>query len=261
MMGDSHAAAFGEQCFSPGTAKVTMGTGSSILMNIGNEVKASPHGIMTTVCWSTEHRVDYAFEGVIVSCGSTIEWLKNNLGIFTDSRETEAMATSVADNNGVYLIPAFSGLGAPYWDMSMKASITGLTFDSNKNHVVRAALESISFQVKDVIEVMEQKAEIVLKVLMADGGITSNKFVMQLLSDLLELRVIKLETPEVSALGAAYMAGLKAGIFTDLEHLQSLNTDKHFTEPDRKNTHVKQWHAGWRAAIEGSSAIERVELS
>ena len=252
MIGDSHAAAFGEGCFSPGIAKVTMGTGSSILMNIGNKLRESKNGMITTICWSTEDRVDYAFEGVIVSCGATIEWLKNDVGIIADSRQTEAMATSVADNNGVYLVPAFSGLGAPYWDMTRKGSITGLTFDCNKNHIVRAALEAISYQITDVIEAMKQDAEIELQQLMVDGGITSNKFVLQFLSDLLQREITNIGISDVSALGAAYMAGLKAGVFKDLNHLQSLNSDKTFIHPNKNNDKVKRCYAGWRLAIEGN---------
>jgi glycerol kinase len=253
MIGDSHAAAFGEGCFTPGTAKATLGTGSSILMNIGNEVRDSKNGMITTICWSTEDRVDYAFEGVIVSCGSTIEWLKNDVGIINDSKKTEAMATSVTDNNGVYLVPAFSGLGAPHWDMNRKASITGLTFDCNKNHIVRAALESIPYQIKDVIEAMVQDADIELKELMVDGGITSNKFILQFLSDLLERRIVNIGMPDVSALGAAYMAGLKAGVYKGLEHLQSLNKDKTVIQPNLENNNVRTSYEGWKKVIKDLS--------
>jgi len=249
MIGDSHAAAFGEGCFSPGTAKATLGTGSSILMNIGSEPKDSANGMITTICWSTEERVDYAFEGVIVSCGSTLEWLKNELGLFTEGKKTEALAKSVPDNNGVYLVPAFSGLGAPHWDMNRKASITGLTFDCNKNHIIRAALESIPYQIKDVIVAMENDASINLKELMVDGGITSNKFVLQLLSDLLERRITNIGMTDVSALGAAYLAGLKVGIFESLDHLKRLNSNKTFIEPKPNNSDVKRWYAGWRTVI------------
>lgn len=249
MIGDSHAAAFGEGCFSPGTAKATMGTGSSILMNIGNKVKASGNGMVTTICWSVEGRVDYALEGVIVSCGSTIEWLKNELGLIGDSKATEAMAVSVADNNGVYLVPAFSGLGAPHWDMNRKASISGLSFDCNKNHIVRAALESIPYQVKDVIVAMEQDAGIQLKQLMVDGGITSNKFVMQFLADLLERPIENIGMPDVSALGAAYMAGLTTGFFKNIGLLQTLNSDKSLIQPAENNEKVKTWYEGWKAQI------------
>ncbi|MBC8052547.1 MAG: glycerol kinase GlpK [Sphingobacteriaceae bacterium] len=248
MIGDSHAAAFGEGCFNPGTAKATLGTGCSILMNIGNRAKESANGMITTVCWSTEDRVDYAFEGVIVSCGSTIEWLKNELGLFTDSKETDEMAGCVVNNNGVYLIPAFSGLGAPYWQMGRKASISGLTFDCNKNHIVRAALESIAFQIKDVVYAMQEDADINLKELMVNGGITSNNFVLKFLAGLLELPVIKRDMADVSALGAAYLAGLKAGIYKDFEHLASLGDNRTEVKMDNGQQY-KTYYQEWKAIV------------
>lgn len=248
MIGDSHAAAFGEGCFSPGKAKATLGTGSSILMNIGSEMKSSENGMVTTICWSTEDHVDYALEGVIVSCGSTIEWIKNGLGLISDSKATEAMATSVLDNNGVYLVPAFSGLGAPHWDMNRKASITGLTFDCNKNHIVRAGLESIPYQIKDVIVAMEQDAGVELEQLMVDGGITSNGFVLQFLADLLQRTIVTIGMPDVSALGAAYMAGLKAGVYKNIDHLKTLNSNKSLVPP-ANNTKVIDWYEGWIAIV------------
>ena len=222
MIGDSHAAAFGEGCLYPGTAKATLGTGCSVLMNIGDKPKSSASGMITTICWSTEERVDYALEGVIVSCGSTIEWLKNELQLFGESGETEAMATSVSDNNGVYIIPAFSGLGAPYWNMSRKASIEGLTFDCKKNHIVRAALETIPFQIKAVLDAIQKDTGVPIKELMVNGGITANNFVMEFLTDLLDSKVIKSTMADVSALGAAYLAALGAGIFKNLEEVQQL---------------------------------------
>jgi len=148
MIGDSHAAAFGEGCFEAGTAKATLGTGCSILMNIGNKPQKSQNGMITTICWSTEGRIDYALEGAIVSCGASVEWVKNELGLFTESKQTESMATSVPDNGGVYLIPAFSGLGAPYWDMKRRASIHGLTFGTNKNHICSGYFRIHSFSDK-----------------------------------------------------------------------------------------------------------------
>ena len=258
MIGDSHAAAFGEGCFAPGMAKATLGTGSSVMMNIGSEVKNSANGMMTTICWSIEGRVDYALEGVIVSCGSTVEWLKNELGLFSDGNKTEAMARAVQDNNGVYLVPAFSGLGAPHWDMNRKASITGLTFDCNKNHIVRAALKSIPYQIKDVIVAMEEDADINLEELMVDGGITSNEFVLQFLSDLLQCKIVNIGLAEVSALGAAFIAGLKTGIFTDLDHLEKLTSQRTTVEPKRNNGNVNRWHAGWLAVIESSKQRQMV---
>lgn len=247
MIGDSHAAAFGEQCFGPGAAKATLGTGCSILMNIGGEPKKSGNGMITTVCWSTEYRTDYALEGVIVSCGATIEWLKNELGLFAESRDSEAMANAVKDNNGVYLVPAFSGLGAPHWQMDRKASITGLAFDSNKNHIVRAALESIPYQIKDVIDTMQSDSGTQLKDLRANGGITSNRFVLQFLSDLLQQQVVIQDMPDISALGAAWLAGLKSGIYRDLEHLQSLNRKESVISPGQN---VGIYYEGWKQKLQ-----------
>ena len=250
IIGDSHAAAFGEGCFSPGTAKATLGTGCSILMNIGQEVKKSGSGMVSTICWSMENRTDYALEGVIVSCGATLEWLKNELGLFNDSRQTEAMACAVDDTNDVYVIPAFSGLGAPHWDMGRKASITGITFGSNKNHIVRAALESIAYQIKDVITAMEQDTGIELKELMVNGGITSNGFVLQFLSDLLQKPVINGGMPDVSALGAAGLAGLKAGIYKDLSVLEKSAERKQIVYPNENEAAFVRY-AGWKKAISG----------
>jgi len=260
MIGDSHAAAFGEGCFEPGTAKATMGTGCSLLMNIGSEPKESERGMVTTICWSTRDRIDYAFEGVIVSCGATIEWLKNELGLIADSKECEAMAEKVVDNNGVYLVPAFSGLGSPHWDMNRKASITGLSFDCNKNHIVRAALESIAYQVKDVIEAMEGDAAIELKELMVDGGITSNKFVLQFLADLLGKKVVTIGMPDVSALGAAYLAGLQVDIFKSIDDLKKLNIERTAINPN-DNKRMNGFYKGWKDAINSGKAREKVSAN
>jgi len=250
MIGDSHAAAFGEGCFSTGVAKVTMGTGSSILMNIGTEPRASEKGMVTTIGWSTGDHVEYALEGVIVTCGATIEWLKNSMNLFAHSKETEKIAVDIEDSNGVYVIPAFSGLGAPHWDMNRKASIVGLTFDCNKEHVIRAALESIPYQIKDVITAMESEAGVTLEKIMIDGGLTSNSFVVQLLADLLEKPVINLGLAEISGLGAAYLAGLKSGMYESIDYLKQLNKNRIITtEPDKRSTKVKSGYAGWQDAI------------
>ena len=249
MIGDSHAAAFGEGCFGPGIAKATLGTGSSILMNIGPEPKPSQQGMVTTIGWSAGGRVEYALEGVIVTCGATIEWLKTHLGLFNDVRETESMARSVSDSGGVYLVPAFSGLGAPHWDMNRKASISGLTFNSNKNHIVRAALESIPFQIKDVIVAMESDTGIALQELKIDGGLTSNSFVVQMLADLLEKPVVNLGFPEVSALGAAYLSGLYSGVYPDIDYLQKLSAGHLSILPNTANEAVKVSYRGWQEAV------------
>lgn len=250
VIGDSHAAAFGEGCFSSGTAKATMGTGSSILLNTGPKRIKSEKGMVATICWSMSDRVDYALEGIIVTCGATINWLRDQLGLFTDSRHTQEMALSVENNNGVYLVPAFSGLGAPHWKMDAKAAILGLTFGCDKNHVVRAALESIPYQIKDVITAMEQDSGIKLKELKVDGGITANHFIMQFLADLLKTNVVNIGIEEVSALGAAYLAGLQQGIFHDIGQLKDLNVDRKQFSPGPDTDMVCAFYEGWKKAVQ-----------
>jgi glycerol kinase len=245
LIGDSHAAAFGEGCFDAGTAKATLGTGCSILMNTGDKPVASKKGMVTTVCWSVDGSIAYALEGVIVSCGATIEWLKNELNLFTDSNETETMANAVADNGGVYLIPAFSGLGSPHWQMERKASITGMSFGTTKNHIVRAALETIPYQIKDVIVAMEKDAGVSLKELNADGGITANQFVVQFLTDLLNKNVATIGMPDVSALGAAYLSGLKVGVYESIDALRNLNANKKKYMPSADTNKVNEDYNGW----------------
>ena len=248
LIGDSHAAAFGEGCFQPGTAKATLGTGCSILMNIGDKPVKSNNGMVTTICWSTEDQTAYALEGVIVSCGATIEWLKNELQLFKDSKETETMANAVSDNGGVYLIPAFSGLGSPHWQMDRRASISGISFNTSKNHIARAALESIPYQINDVILAMEKDARVSLTTLNADGGITANKFVMQFLTNLLNKEVSCIGMPDVSALGAGYLAGLNVKIYNNLDHLSRLNTDRKIYQPSGKNE-AKHYYSEWKVRV------------
>jgi glycerol kinase len=245
LIGDSHAAAFGEGCFNPGIAKATLGTGSSILMNTGGNRIQSENGMMSTICWSTAKRVDYALEGVIVSCGSTIKWLESQLNLIVDSKDTEKMARSVDTNNGVYFIPAFSGLGAPHWKMEARAAIMGLTFGSDKNHIVRAALESIPYQIKDVVSAMETDSKIRLKELMVDGGITSNRFVMQFLADLLQIKINNIGIEEVSALGAAYLAGLGKGVFEDINYISKLSGVAHQFPPSKLVTDKQDGYTKW----------------
>jgi glycerol kinase len=250
MIGDSHAAAFGEGCFETGTAKATLGTGCSLLMNIGQTPQYAQNGMITTVCWSTQNRIDYALEGAIVSCGATIEWVKNELELFKESKETAAMAQAVADNGGVCIVPAFSGLGAPHWDMTRRASIHGLTFGTTKNHIVRAVLESIPYQIKDVITAMETNAGVPLKTLMVNGGITSNEFVLSFLADLLAMPIINRDIPDVSALGAALLAGLGAGVFESIDQLTPLLQHSNTVLPNaNKSAAVENGYQNWQKII------------
>ncbi|MFY0688568.1 MAG: glycerol kinase GlpK [Cyclobacteriaceae bacterium] len=251
MIGDSHAAAFGEGCFDPGDAKATLGTGSSILMNIGDQPKSSDNGMVTTICWSVSGRVDYALEGIIVSAGATIEWVKNQLGLFDKVDELEAIYESVENNGGVYIVPAFSGLGAPHWDMNRKASIQGLTFDSSKDHIIRAALESVPYQIKDVIVAMESDSGTPLNELKIDGGISSNKHLVQFLADLLGRKVTNIDVRDVSAIGVGYLAGLGSGVYQNIDQLKSFNQHKTSTNANLDTADVERAYQGWQKAIKG----------
>jgi len=222
MIGDSHAAAFGERCFTPGMVKATMGTGSSLLMDVGETRCPARSGIVSTICWSVPGSVHYALEGIIVSCGATVAWLRDRLGLVAESTDTEALAVSVPDNGGVYLVPAFSGLGSPRWKSNLRASIVGLTFASGRAHVVRAALESIPYQIADVLAAMQEAGGMKPVELRVDGGMTTNRFVMQLLADVAAVPVVNVGFPEVSALGAAMLAGLGAGVYRSLDDLPKL---------------------------------------
>ncbi len=250
MIGDSHAAAFGEGCFSSGTAKATLGTGCSILLNTGSKRVEPTQGTVATICWSVPGRVDYALEGIIVTCGATIVWLRDQLGLFARSSETQEMALGVADNGGVYLVPAFSGLGAPYWRMDLRAAVLGLTLGADKRHLARAALESIPYQIRDVTTAMEQDSGIRLRQLRVDGGITANRFVMQFLTDLLGVDVVNIGIPDVSALGVAFLAGLREGLFQDLEQLERLSIGRQIYCPGPQRENVRAWYDGWKKAVQ-----------
>ncbi|KJD34332.1 carbohydrate kinase [Tamlana nanhaiensis] len=246
MIGDSQAAFFGESCFASGMAKATLGTGSSILWNTEKLDQQTENGMLTTIGWSANGEVNYALEGVIVSCGSTLEWLKNQLNIFTSHDEIEAMATRLETNEDVYLIPAFSGMGAPYWQEEWKASIHGLTFGTKKEHLVRAALESIAFQIKDVVSSIEKETNSNLKELKVNGGITANGFLMQFLSDLLNTPITNMGITDVSSWGAALMAGLGVGVWQDFNDLPKPSEDviKNYV-PNSENVMVKTVYNQW----------------
>ncbi|MFI0429307.1 FGGY family carbohydrate kinase [Mariniflexile sp. HMF6888] len=222
MIGDSQAAFLGEECFGNGMAKATLGTGSSILWNAENLSKQTTNGMLTTIGWSIDGQINYALEGVIVSCGSTLEWLKNQLDTFSSHNDIEPMATSLKSNEGVYLIPAFSGMGAPYWQKDWKASIHGITFGTSKEHLVRAGLESIAFQIKDVINSIEIETNTSLKELKVNGGITANEFLMQFIADLLKTPIANMGITDVSAWGAALISGLGAKLWKNLGDLPKL---------------------------------------
>jgi len=249
IIGDSHAACFGEGCFSPGTVKATMGTGSSVVMNTGTRAH-SQHGMVSTICWSMEGRVDYALEGVIVSCGSTIIWVQEKLKLVDSPARFDVVAESVPDSGGVTFIPAFSGLGAPYWQMDRKAEISGITFGTEAAHIVRAAMESYPFQLKDVIHAMEKDRGAALQWIRANGGLTRSKLSMQTIADLLKTEVRIDKRHEASALGAAMLGfiGKKTLSFADAEKLiQSAPYDVY--RSDQVNKSLEASYQLWKKRI------------
>lgn len=250
LMGDSHAALFGQNCFRPGMAKATYGTGSSIMMNIGKKPLNAPDGLVTSIGYGRNKNIDFVFEGNIHCTGDTINWLKNELQLISNASETETLAKSVETNNGVYVVPAFVGLGAPYWDNYARASITGMGRDTNKAHVVRAALESIAYQVKDLIDLMINKGGIELMELRVDGGPTRNNFLMQFQSDMLGCSVVRSSIEEVSALGAAFMSGLATGFWSNLTEIASLYHSDHTFISQMDSVEKENLYADWKKAVE-----------
>ena len=250
LIGDSHAALFGQNCFMPGMAKATYGTGSSIMMNIGNAPLVAPTGLVTSVGYGMDSKIDYVFEGNIHCTGDTINWLKNELQLIGSASETEALATSVESSNGAYLVPAFVGLGAPYWDNSARASITGINRNTTKAHIVRAALESSAYQVKDLIDLMVKEGGIELKELRADGGPTRNNFLMQFQCDMLGREVVRSTIEEISALGATFLAGLAIGFWKNLEEIKTLYSSDHTFTPHKTPEETMKLYSGWKKAVE-----------
>lgn len=256
LLGDSHAALFGQNCFKPGMAKATYGTGSSIMMNIGNEPVAAPPGLVTSVGYGRAGKIDYVLEGNIHCTGDTINWLVNDAELISNAAESEQLALSVNDNNQVYFVPAFVGLGAPYWDNQARACISGMSRNTKKAHIVRAALESIAYQIKDVIDLMVEKTSIPFVEMRVDGGPTRNNFLMQFQSDILRKEVVLSSIEEISALGAAFMAGLACGLWKDLDEIKALRkTDKTF-KPAMPANEVERLYSGWKMAVRRARLIE-----
>jgi glycerol kinase len=247
VMGDSQAALFAERCFEVGTAKVTFGTGSSVLLNIGNKIRFSPNGIVTTIGWVHQGRPTYAFEGIINFTGATIAWMRDQMQLIQSPEETEPLAVAVPDNGGVYLVPAFVGLSAPYWEPNAKAAIIGLTPTATKSHIVRAALESIAYQVKDVLDLMTNDAGITLQQIQGDGGMVRNQFLMQFVADMIGYPVHASHVVELSALGAVMFGMLGMGFLDNFEVLSHHFTDYKPLIPAKKR---QENYEGWKQAVE-----------
>lgn len=244
MIGDSHAAAVGEGCLMPGIAKATMGTGSSIMMNVGDTPQTPAQGLVSTLCFATAERVDYALEGIVISAGSTPAFLKEKLHLFDDFTQAEAAFTDY-DNGGVFVIPAFSGIGCPHWKYPGGAQIVGLNFSTAWQHVARAAYESIVYQIKDVIAVMEQAGNVPLRELYLDGGLVQRPFLLQYLADTLNRPVSTLALSEISAAGAAALASLETGLIGSLEEWKSKRVIARHIEPGDGVEAAARNHAQW----------------
>lgn len=258
--GDQQAALFGQTCFEPGMSKNTYGTGCFMLLNTGDKIYKSQAGLLTTIAWGIDDKVTYALEGSIFIAGAVVQWLRDELKLIETAADSEYFASKVTDNGGVYVVPAFTGLGAPYWDMKARGAIFGLTRGNGKNHIIRAALEAIAYQTKDVLTAMENDSGIKLKMLKVDGGAVANDLLMQFQADILGVRVERPNCIETSALGAAYLAGLATGFWSSKQELiERYSVDRGFepkmTEEDR-NKYYKDWQKAVSRVMDWESKSE-----
>ena len=254
--GDQQAALFGQTAFNKGEAKNTYGTGCFLLMNTGEELVESKEGLLTTIAIGIENKVQYALEGSVFVGGAVIQWLRDELKLISDASDSEYFASKVKDNGGVYLVPAFVGLGAPYWDMYARGTIFGLTRGTNKNHIIRAALESIAYQSKEVMETMEKESNIKIKRLKVDGGASRNKLLMQFQSDIMNIEVSRPIITETTALGAAYLAGLAVGFWKDRNELSKGWYESERYYPNMAEEERNKLYSKWKKAVERSLGWE-----
>ncbi|SEA31887.1 glycerol kinase [Thalassobacillus cyri] len=247
--GDQQAALFGQACFDEGMAKNTYGTGCFMLMNTGDKGVKSEHGLLTTLAWGLDGKVEYALEGSIFVAGSAIQWLRDGLKLINSAPETENLATSVDSTDGVYLVPAFVGLGTPYWDSDARGAVFGLTRGTSKEHFVRATLESLAYQTKDVLDAMIADSDIDLKTLRVDGGAVKNNFLMQFQSDILGVPVERPVVQETTALGSAYLAGLAVGYWKDKDEIKQQWKNERTFEGEMEESKQEELYNGWKKAV------------
>lgn len=254
--GDQQAALFGQACFEKGMAKNTYGTGCFMLMNTGEKAVVSDHGLLTTIAWGINGKIEYALEGSIFVAGSAIQWLRDGLRMIKDAKHSEEYATKVLSSDGVYVVPAFVGLGTPYWDSDVRGAVFGLTRGTTKEHFIRATLESLAYQTKDVVGAMEIDSGIKLKTLRVDGGAVKNHFLVQFQSDILNVPVERPAVNETTALGAAYLAGLAVGYWKDQDEIsQQWNRDL-VLEPQMEETERANLCSGWKKAVKAASVFK-----
>ena len=255
--GDQQAALFGQACFEKGSAKNTYGTGCFLLMNTGEEKVTSKNGLLTTIAIGIDGKVQYALEGSVFVGGAVVQWIRDELKLVTDAQDTEYFANKVENNGGVYIVPAFVGLGAPHWDMYARGAIFGLTRGSNRNHIIRAALEAIAYQSKDVLHAMEEDAGYKIESLKVDGGASKNAFLMQFQSDIINTEVTRPIITETTALGAAYLAGLAVGYWKDKEQISKSWYVSQSFKPSIEEEERKKLYAGWKKAVSRVKDWER----
>jgi glycerol kinase len=253
--GDQHAALFGQMCIGNGMVKNTYGTGCFMLMNIGDKFIASKNNLLTTIAWKIGGKTQYAFEGSIFIGGAVVQWLRDGLGVIKTSAEVEQLALSVPDTGGVYFVPAFAGLGAPYWDPEARGTIVGLTRGSTAGHIARAALQSIAYQTMDVLKAMEADAGMPISELRVDGGATANNLLMQFQANLLGCKVIRPNVVETTALGGAYLAGLAVGYWESVEEIKELWQAERVFDPVAHSPETQQGIAGWKRAVRAAQAL------
>jgi glycerol kinase len=248
MLGDQQAALFGQGCYRPGMVKNTYGTGCFMLMNVGNKPVHSKNGLLSTVAWKLNGQTVYATEGSVFIAGAAIQWLRDGLRFFETSADSETLAASVPDSGGVYVVPAFAGLGAPYWDMYARGGILGITRGTTAEHITRATLEALAYQTRDILEAMQQDSGITLETLRVDGGATQNDFLMQFQADMLNVPVHRAAMAETTVLGAAHMAAVQAGINPP----DAINEKGHFRIflPHMEAEPREKLYTGWKKAVE-----------
>lgn len=257
--GDQQAASFGQALFAPGMAKNTYGTGCFMLLMTGDNIVPSQNGLLTTIAWGVDDKVEYALEGSIFVAGAAVQWLRDELKLIHDAKDSEYFAQQVEDANGAYVVPAFVGLGAPYWDMYARGAIVGLTRGVNRNHLIRATLESLAYQTRDVLEVMHAESGIELQALRVDGGAAANDFLMQFQADILGVPVERPQVIETTALGAAYLAGLAVGFWPDLDSIAAhWKMDQKFS-PTMVADKREALYAGWKKALKRAMQWEEEE--
>jgi len=257
--GDQQAALFGQACYSPGMVKNTYGTGCFMLMLTGERLVHSANGLLTTIAWGVNNKVEYALEGSIFIAGAAVQWLRDSMKLIFDSKDSEYFATQVEDSLGVYVVPAFVGLGAPYWDMYARGTIVGLTRGATRNHIIRATLESIAYQTRDVLEVMRADSGINLKELRVDGGAAANDFLMQFQSDILGAPVERPEIIETTALGAAYLAGLATGFWKDQSMIVERRKVNRKFQPYMNKDKREKLYQGWKKAVQRAMLWDKDE--